>query len=77
VAATTYTTTQAATLATLSTFYRGLESLFAHLAAVKDQQNVNIIVTSIVLNGDNTVSITFTNALPFGSAEQLAHLGIH
>jgi hypothetical protein len=79
-AATTYTTTNPITLAQLAPAYRVIAVLFEHLAAVKEQQGVNIIVTALVLNPGptppaNTVSITFSNALPV-NAEQLLHLGI-
>ena len=75
-AAKTYTTTQPVTLATLAQAYRAVAGVFEHLALIKEQQNVNIIVTALVLNGDNTVSITFSNPLPFESPAQLLHLGI-
>jgi hypothetical protein len=75
VAATNYTTTASVTLATLAATYDGIASIFHHLAAVKRQQNVNIIMSAIVLNGDNTITFTFTNALPV-NAEQLLHLGV-
>lgn len=74
-AAQTYTTTQPVTLAQLAAAYEVLSTLFAHLAAAKRQQNLNIIVSALILNGDNTVSITFTQPLPLG-ADQLLHLGI-
>lgn len=82
--ATTYTTSVAATLATLESYYDGLSALFSHLARLKGQLNINVIVTTIVLNPGpnppaNTISITFANALPWTGdelAKQLAHLGL-
>lgn len=75
-AATTYTTTAAVSLATLSQAYRVLANVFDHLALIKDQLGVSLVITAIVLNGNNTVSITLNNPLPNASADQLAHLGI-
>ena len=75
-AATTYTTTAAVTLGTLSQAYRTLALIFDHLALIKDQLGVNIVITAIVLNANNTVSMTFNNPLPNAAADQLAHLGI-
>lgn len=78
----TYTTSQPVTLATLATAYRILSTFFMHLALIKEQQNVNIIVTALIVNDGttgpaaNTVSITLTNPLPFETAAQLLHLGI-
>ena len=81
-AAKTYTTTQAVTLATLAQAYRVVAGVFMHLALIKEQQNANLVVTALVLNPGptppaNTVSITFSAPLPFDAdAVQLAHLGI-
>lgn len=75
-AATTYTTTRAVTLATLDEAYLVLSVLFLHLAMIKRQFGINVVMTAIVLNGDNTVSVTFNNPLPNAAADQLAHLGI-
>lgn len=75
-AATAYTTTQAVSLATLAPAYRALANVFDHLAQIKDQFGINVVLTAIVLNGNNTVSFTFNNPLPNAGADQLAHLGI-
>lgn len=74
-AAQTYTTTQAVSLATLAPAYRVIEVVFAHLALIKEQQGINCVITALALNADNTVSITFSSPLPLNAA-QLAHLGI-
>lgn len=74
-AATTYTSLQAVTLATLAPAYDQVALFFQHLASAKRQQNVNIILQAMVVNPDNTISFTFANALPV-SVDQLTHLGI-
>lgn len=75
-AATTYTTTQAVTLATLDEAYLVLSVLFLHLAMIKRQFGINLIITALQLNGNNTVSVTLNNPLPNAAIDQLQHLGI-
>jgi hypothetical protein len=65
--AVTYTSTATVTQANKHIAYERLYTLLCHL------ESFGVDLLSVVVNGDKTVSITLTGAVP---ADQLAHVGL-
>lgn len=73
--AVTYTTQASITLGNRAAFYRGIATFFNRIAALSDQQDAQLLVSSLTLNPDRTFAVVMNNPFP-GGPEQLQKMGL-